>query len=397
MRANLYSPITSQRLRHRLRRTLLGALLLVAPTCFSLAQEQEREPLYLDEYAKYESAVAANDHALAEIHVRQAWESAERTIGDHPVTGALAYIYGRHAILSDVEGAHPALERAMELHEAGVVKLPEVDLKLYTAYADLIAGRFLLPEASRMEDVLEEMRAQEPNDHSELSHLWYVKATTDKPISEVLLGINSVTVRAERYLTSRPAQDLDVLLAVQFRGATSVLSMNRSIDKLHAAYNDFSLTCSWLWQAETLDDYEPLMATGGAWAILALKMAQFIGYDEFPESGPNADFDHSRCLWRPKTYATDLEKGCVHGSVVRRTAFTYPGIRRPGDFFYVVYYGFQLDENLQVAQPVVLAEAPKQRHGDAVLLDLSRVKYASDGDEPICRRDIIGSWGYARK
>lgn len=90
---------------------------------------------YVVEYRAYNEALAGGDHAAAARHALAAWKAAEEALGDHKTTAVLAYNYGQLVLFENPEAALPALTRAKDLLEAGLVELPREDLNVSIAYA----------------------------------------------------------------------------------------------------------------------------------------------------------------------------------------------------------------------------------------------------------------------
>lgn len=339
----------------------------------------------------YFDALENGDENAASEFAYSAWQAAEKELGDSGITATLAYLYGRQVILSDVELAAQALKRAKRLSEAGKVDLYETDLELYYAYADLVSGRFKLSEARSLAKALADVDGQKTE--SELAVIWPAAASNEYPVGAQVERLREAAAIYAPEIGPVPVDARSLARALMFRGAVRVVSPGSSRQDIVAADQDFLLACSLLPAPRSIGSYDPMLAQSLAWQMLARGIAKKLGLQDMREDPSYAKLDGVSCRWQTEDFASDLAAGCEYRTW-RPVWAPLNNYRKPGDNYDAVVYGFQLDQNLNILEPRILAEAPKRRHGEETLRRMTGNHVAADGVGNVCRRDVISSWYY---
>lgn len=361
------------------------SLLLIAPS--SMAAEAKFRVFQMASSA----ALVDGDEAAAVEFAYSAWQSAERERGDSRVTAALAYLYAKLAIVSDVETAYQALRRAKKLEETGKADLYEQDLELYYAYADLVSGRFLLSEARAFLEARAGMAGR--NTESELSVIWDTAATDDYPVDKHVERLQQAAAIYAPEVGPIPVDARSVARALMFRGAVRIISPDSSRQDLIAADQDFILACSLLPEPESASTYDPMRAQSVAWQILALGL-NYRNNDTEKRTDPSyAKLEGVSCNWQTKIGDIEFARGCEYHRWKPALAL-FDNLRKPGDFYGAVLYAYRLDRDLNMLEPRILAEVPKTRHSSETLDALTGNRIDADDVDRACHQDVLSWWYY---
>ena len=107
----------------------LAASFLILAMCVPELAFAKTPPEVLKAYKSYNASMQKNDYKSAIKHAKTAWEKAEGALGDHPMTGDLAYNYGYvEKNQGDKSKSIKAFKRSVEL--AALKETDAVELQL---------------------------------------------------------------------------------------------------------------------------------------------------------------------------------------------------------------------------------------------------------------------------
>lgn len=370
------------------------ALAAAALPLAASARAAEPEP-YLVEYRAYNAALQAGDATEAATHGLAAWQAAEQALGDHRLTGILAYNYGRLLIFSATEEAAAPLRRASELQQSGVAELPQDALRLYRRYAEFAVSGFEEGPADELREALDAVGLQDEELVHEVAPMW-VKLTTEYFANEEYRKAMESASRAEAAVRkAKPDASRELAQVIMLGAVARIGRKPRTIDRLEDATVELDRARRLFPPQDDIDTFDPLLAQVRAWQVASEHALKAL-YKAKGRRAPDSDDDESAPYPPLFAYAADESLECGELEWEERTAPDYPFHALNEGYLGAVLLGYRLGEDLKVHDARVLAEVPVgERFGKVSLDALSdwRVKSLPDGG-PECYQNFVTSIGF---
>ncbi|MGH8223406.1 MAG: energy transducer TonB, partial [Woeseiaceae bacterium] len=351
------------------RTAVLALLFSAAPDRPAAAADEQ----YLVEYRAYQEALEAGDAALAMAHAHLAWLEAEEALGDDRLTSILAYNYALLLLVHDPAGAVAALERAVELQEAGIGDLDPRRLEVHAAYAGFSADEFRWGRAKRLQKALAAREAEAENADGFVEHvqMWLALAVGAVTAERYSLAEESAA-RAESLILANAAEPSRVLAqALLLEGIAKLVPLPRSVDDVQDAHNLFGRARRQFEPQPGIHDFDPLLAQVVAWNGTAGAALKALGKDDYPDHAdaddgePDDDTtDSVPDLFIESAYSSEA---CDGLEWEEREAPRYPSRALRRGYIGAVIIGFNLSEDWTVKDATILAEVPRQAFSEAAL------------------------------
>jgi hypothetical protein len=333
---------------------------------------------YLVEYQAYTAALASGDNETAEIHGLAAWKAAEESLGDHRLTGILAFNYGRLIIFKATEKAAVPLRRASELQQTGLVELPQGALRLYLSYAEFAASGFDEGPAEELRETLDAVGLREGSLIRDIAPMWLQLTVRDLDARDYRKAERSAA-KAEAAITKADPNASRELAEVILLGA--VASLGRApwkIDNLEAAIEQFDRARRLFPPQKDLDSFDPLLAQVMAWQRASRRTLR----EEMGWAPPYSEEDDLPPAPPIFQYQADDSLECGDLEWEEQASPRYPAGAWHHRYRGIVVLGYRLGDDLRVHGGRVLAEIPpREQFGTASLAALSgwRVKSLPTG------------------
>lgn len=330
------------------------------------ASAGETEP-YLTEYLAYDAALQAGDNQAAADHGLAAWKAAEQVLGDHRLTGILAYNYGRLIVLDATEKAAAPLRRASALQQSGLVELPADALRLYLAYAEFALSGF---EEESGDELREALNAVGLRDGSLIQHvapMWLKLLSEDFALREYRKAERDAA-QAEAAILKADPDAWRELAQVILLGTVASLGRAPWSHDLEAANQQFDRARRLFPPQKDLESFDPLLAQAMAWRRASWRELQ----KELGWATPNLDYDDSPPTPPVFKYQADGSLECDDFEWREKPLPDYPAGAWHGFQLGVVVVGYRLGEDLRVRDARILAEVPpREQFGEISLPTLS--------------------------
>jgi hypothetical protein len=326
------------------------------------ASAADAEP-YRAEYRAYDAAMEAGDEETAARHGLAAWKAAEQALGDHRLTGILAYNYGRLIILTATEQALAPLRRASALQRAGVVELAPDTLRLYLSYAEFVASGFGEEPADDLREALNTVGLQDESLIHHVAPMW-LKLTVEEFSAEEYRNAEVSAAKAEAAILKADPNASRELAKVILLGAVASLGQTRP-DRytFQAAKEQFDRARRLFPPQKDLESFDPLLAQVMAWHRASRRaLRKEMGWAP-PDSGPAPPLFQ---------YQADGSLECDDFEWEEQPSPHYPPGAVLHRYYGVVVVGYRLGEDLRVHDARVLAEIPAgEQFGEFSLAALS--------------------------
>lgn len=329
----------------------------------------EPEP-YLVEYRAYNAALESGDTETAAAHGLAAWRAAEQALGDHRLTGILAYNYGRLVVFRATERATEPLRRASELQGAGLVELPQDTLRLYRTYAEFAASGFDEKAADDLREALDAVGMQEAL-IDEIAPMWLRLASEDFAAGEYRKATRSAAKAEAALPKANPEGWRQLAQALLIGAVANLVRSSRDLDDVEAANEQFGRARRLFPPQKDLDSFDPLLAQVIAWHHVSWDLLRAL-HEAKGRMPPGEEDDDSPPAPPYFQYQADGSLECDDFEWLERAAPDYPrGALRDG-YLGAVALGYRLGEDLSVRDARVLAEVPVgERFGQESLEALS--------------------------
>jgi Gram-negative bacterial TonB protein C-terminal len=366
-------------------------LLILSPA--TRAASAADEP-YLVEYRAYNVALKGGDRDAAARHALAAWQAAEAALGDHRLTGILAFNYGRLIVFDDAEQASTSLHRAHALHQAGIADLSAEGVRVYPDYADFASGEYKRREADDLRESLEAIGTDTAAGNPDLAVMWLQLAAGDVADGRYRKGLESAADAEAAILSAAPGDSRGMATAIMLGAIARLVPHPREVEDVQAAHNELSRARRLFSPQKDLDTFDPLLAKVLAWNQAAGAALHSLGHDDYPdheEYGPGNEPPPS-----PPLFERDGNVDCGGVEWLEREAPHYPrGALRRGTIG-AVFMGYRLDDDLTIRDVRILAEVPVEQFSEYVLDAVKnwRAKALPSGG-PACYENLTVSIQFA--
>lgn len=348
---------------------------------------------YTEHFQDYQAAEAAGDTANAILAAEAAWQAAETELGDHELTGILAYNYGSIVLATKPKSSKKPLIRAKKLHEKSISKLPIDKIKGYLAYVDYVN----LPgqdTAVKLREALSLSLDSNRAPQFEDAFMWATMATLEAkqlrfwnagPAAQMVVkSIESRRLEDK----SRPALNNMLIL----RASTGLSGRDNSPKRITWALDDLDRVIESLGPQEDMKSADPIFVTALAWKAVGLKKLEDQG-DTIPDynnmSFPGAVFissqnkpDDCGTIWSDQREAKF------------KTSAAYPQGLYPG-YAGAVLISYNISKAGKVEDAKILTQVPNSELGSAALRAFKKWKLDQPPvDHPACRQNQIQSFVY---
>ena len=351
-------------------------VLIISGALVSAAVAQE-PPTYQSEYNAYNQAVENGDRDAAERHGRAAWQLAEETLGDHQVTGILAFNYGQLVIFSNAKDARTALRRANKLREAGLVDLPEMDLNLFLAYAEFVPNRQRPRQTRALREALLAVE-QSGVITTDTATMWLHLAIREfqyKRYDEAVIAGEKAEAAFDQVAPDNFQQKAN---AIVIAGAAKLTPVPRKIETVESARRDFHRAIFLFPAQEDFESFDRVLAQAHGWSAAADAALGVLGksQEEINKGSPGPWFKLRAD--RPDNCNVEWES---------RPKPRYPSVAAGRGYIGAVMVVYDLGDDLAVHNPRVLSEVPVKTFSRDVLKNMKTWKLKSPPvDHPACRQ-----------
>ena len=377
-------------------RRIAGLLILclgcVSLQCAAAADTPDSDdPPYLVEYRAYRQAARAGDIDAAVRHARAAWQSAETLLGDDRHTATLAFNFGRLQLYRDALAALPALRRADELQQSGIAQLPAAELRLFLAYAEYQTSGRTRSDLRSFRKSLEASSDELSDGSIDLADIWIALMTEDFTAGRWADTVDSAA-RADAALRAAAPDDLEALVKVILAGGAARLLLPRWTEKqILAAHHEFERAQRLFPPQQDIEHFDPLLAQVLAWDAAALAVYRTRYHSGFPDAAADDEQPMPPVLENSGLY----DPRCGEIEWQARKSPEYPDAARSAGYIGAVIVGYNLDEDLRVSEPKVLAEVPARKFGHAAASSMSDWQAAPPAsDDPVCRRNLLSTFTF---
>lgn len=353
------------------------------------ASAADAEP-YLVEYRAYIAALGSGDGEAAVRHGLAAWKAAEKALGNHRLTGVLAYNYGRLVTFSASDAAAAPLHRARELADMGVADLPDAALQLYLSYAEFATSGFEDKRADRLREALDTIGLEDEALIRDVAPMWLQLASHDVTAKEYRKAVESSANAEAAIMKAFPDSVRGLAEAIALGAIARITPRYRTTEDFEAASVQFDRARRLFPPQEDLESFDPLLAQIMAWHHVTWSARHSLFKAEGREP-PETESDDDAPAPPLFQHQLDDSSECGTPEYLERTAPRYPpGALRQG-YLGAVMVGYRLGDDLKVHDARLLAEVPSDgKFGAAALEAVSewRVK-ALPGGGPECYRNLI--------
>ena len=341
---------------------------------------------YVKHFQSYQAAQAAGDTAKAIIAAKAAWDAAETELGDHELTGILAYNYGSSLLATDPKSSKKSLKRAKKLHEKGVAKLPINNIKGYLAYVDYVEK----PGQDTAVKLREALSFSLDNGIAELTDafMWLNMASLEakqlrfwnaEPAAHtVVQSIESRGLEEE----SRPA--LNNMLII--RAATGLSGRDKSSNRVTWAIDDLDRVLESLGNQKDVKSLDPVFVQALAWKAVGLKMLEDQGasLEDFEglSLSPGKTKPNCEIVWSEQKEAKF------------RASPAYPQGLYPG-YAGAALISYNISNSGKIENARLITQVPNSELGSTALRAFKKWKIATPpNNTPECRKNQIASFVY---
>lgn len=365
----------------------VSVLLAALPVLAASASAADDEP-YLVEYRAYNAALESGDREAAATHGLAAWQAAEESLGNHRLTGILAYNYGRLMTFSASDEAAASLRRARELADLGVADLPEPALQLYLGYAEFATSRFKRKPANRLREALDAVGMADETLIRDVAPMWLKLALHDVDTRQYRKAIESAANAETAIRKAYPDASRGLVEAILFGAIARIAPSPRTIENLEAATDQFDRARRLFPPQEDLDTFDPLLAQVLAWHHVTWEALQALYVKKGREQADSEDDESSPA---PPLFQRNESLECGDFEWEERQPPRYPAGALHDGYFGAVMLGYRLGDDLKPHDARILAEVPSgERFGKVSLAALSewRLKAVPTG-APACYRNLV--------
>ncbi len=347
------------------------------------ASNAQETATYQSEYSAYNQAVENGDREAAERHGRAAWQLAEETLGDHQVTGVLAFNYGQLVIFSNAEDARAALRRAKKLREDGLVELPEIDLDLFLAYSEFAFNRQRLHQTNRLRETLLAVEASGIST-IDTATMWLHLAAADFKNKRYKQAILAAEKAENTFTNVAPEQYQQIGNAIVIAGAAKIIPFPRKIEDVVDAHENFERAIRLFPPQKDFESFDLVLAQAYGWFSAADAAIGTMGFDH-REVIPENDRPPLPPLFAvppdaPKTCNVEWES---------RPPLKYPTGANIRGYIGAVIAVFDIGDDLLVHNPRILTEVPIKTFSREILKNMDKWKLKSPpSSHPYCRQNL---------
>ena len=370
-----------------------------------------QDKLYLEEYKAYNAALEAGDSAGAAIHARAAWQAAEQELGDNALTAILAYNYGQLVLITDPKSALAALNRAAELRASVGADLPGKELAVYKAYAELA----LDPKRSRKRDdfraALLLLEGDEYPASAEIAMMWLRLAAADVENRDYENGMASAARAETTFFAVEPTAHRRRAEALLLLGIATMFHNGSHPDDILAANQHF-IEAGMLFPAQKdIQSFDRTLALILAWNNTAWAWLQSeAAYQAEPETYTGSRIQ----IAIPEKYKADPTKfspfdyeavfpaakssEACNIEWEEREPPQYPVRAFMSGYVGTALVGYNLSAELEVVDPIILAEVPGEVFGEAAVKSMAKWKVATAPDKgPACMKNRLTVFTFVMK
>ena len=331
------------------------------------ASAGQAEP-YLTEYLAYDAALQAGNNEAAAAHGLAAWEAADEALGDHRLTGILAYNYGRLIVLDATQEAAVPLRRASALQQAGLVELPPDALRLYLAYAEFAMSGFEEKSGDQLREALDAVGLSDESLIQHVATMWINLVSADFMRKEYRKAERDAARAEAAIMEADPDARRDLARVILLGTVASLGRAPWSIRDIEDANEQFDRARRLFPPQRDLASFDPLLAQAMAWRRASWRELQkAIGW-----ATPNLDYDDSPPTPPVFQYQADGSLKCDDFEWQEKPLPRYPAGAWHGFHLGVVVVGYRLGEDLRVRDAQILAEVPpREEFGEVSLPALS--------------------------
>ena len=357
---------------------LLTVMLLFAVSAQASAAAQG-DPAYLAEYKAYSAAIDAGDREAAVRHSYAAWQDAEEALGDHELTGILAFNYGQLVIFTDAKNARSALKRAKKLAEAGAVDLPSADLELFHAYVEFAANKQRNFQAGNLHSALLDIE-ETGIVNADIAVMWLHLAASYFKKEQYPDALDTATKSEHAFEASAPENHSQRANAIIIAGASKLIPFPRKLDDVIAAHEDFSRAVRLFPPQKDFESFDPVLAQAHGWFAAADAAIGSMGEDH-KETVPRGKGP------TPPMFEQSPAPSAGCGSQWdERLPPKYPSAANRRGYIGAVIAVYDLGDDLSVHNPRILVEVPVETFSKTVLKSMEKWTLKTPpADHPACR------------
>lgn len=349
----------------------------------SIAQETAT---YQSEYSAFTQAIENGDREGAERHGRAAWQLAEETLGDHQLTGVLAFNYGQLVLFTDAKEARTALQRADQLQRAGFVNLPKEDLQLFLAFTKFMVDGERRRDVGPIRNQLDARIINGDKPTPEVAKIWLHVAFSDHEAKFYPAARKSAVI-AERAIAEALPDDYRGRAQAIIIGAVSILiPQPRSIEEIQRAHNELTDAMRLFPPQKDIESFDPILAEVIAWDGLTFGAILSMNRNDYPDH-ENMDFDDPKNQY--PTFIEGEKSAAACNIAWSKSPIDYPSEQARDAHMGAVVIGFDLP-NDRPTNIKLLAEVPGKGFGASVLRNVHRWRLATPQlNEPACKANRI--------
>ncbi|WDI30204.1 energy transducer TonB [Hyphococcus flavus] len=342
---------------------------------------------YLDEYKLYQQAIEDGDPEAALRHGRAAWQAAEEELGDHNLTGILAFNYGQQALYTDAEAALEALRRADELAKAGIAELPKDDLALFLAYADFEIDDSSRRRAANLRNILEDIENSGATTTTDVAKMWLGLALSDVQNGRYNHAKKSAPSAEAAVVSVSPEDYRTRATTLILQGIPLLVPTPRHRREIQNSLELFETAIELFPPQKSIDDFDQILAQALAWEHAG--HAAYVSDDHRGEAHPEGSYEYT--LFEPRMKSAE-ECGIEW---TNRSPPKYPPKALQRGYIGAIVVGYSLDDNDKVLEPRILAEVPRGVFGEITLESMKDWRLETTVlDDPQCRKNRLTMFSF---